>query len=411
MKNHLLFLFVSILSINCYSQISFEKGYYINNSGQKFDCLIKNSDWKNNPDTFDYKISEESKIETGRLGLVKEFGIYGVSKYSREVVQIDRSSDKLINLSYDKNPSFNEEQLFLKILVEGKANLYLYENGSFRKYFYNIDNSKVEQLIYKKYKVSRDQVGSNNRFRQQLWNNLKCSTITINKVENLKYNKKELIKFFVQYNECINPDFRNYIEKHKKNHFNLTLRPRLSNSSLTIQNSSTNSSARNTDTDFGNKLGFGFGIEAEFILPFNKNKWAISIEPTYRSFKAEKTTDVNNLSGGKLISEVDYKFIEIPISLRHYFFISNNSKVFVNASYIFDIDSNSSLEYKRSDGSKLNSLDVKGRDNLALGIGYNLNNKYVLEIRYQTSREILDNYVFWTSDYKTLSIIFGYSIF
>ncbi|MFB1040707.1 MAG: tRNA modification GTPase, partial [Polaribacter sp.] len=61
--------------------------------------------------------------------------------------------------------------------------------------------------------------------------------------------------------------------------------------------------------------------------------------------------------------------------------------------------------------STYNSLDVKSRNNLAFGIGYKLNDKYGLEMRYQTSREILSDFVFWNSNYNTLSIIFGYSFF
>jgi len=46
-----------------------------------------------------------------------------------------------------------------------------------------------------------------------------------------------------------------------------------------------------------------------------------------------------------------------------------------------------------------------------MGIGYKQNDRYSLEIRYQTNREILGNYLSWNSEYKTLSIIFGYSLF
>jgi outer membrane autotransporter protein len=199
----------------------------------------------------------------------------------------------------------------------------------------------------------------------------------------------------------------NLEEKQKRDFFNLSIKPRLNNSSLTIQNYTTNS----RDTDFDNKIGFGFGLEAEFILPYNRNKWAITIEPTYQGFKSEKTTNVNDVSGGVLISNVDYRSIEIPLGLRHYFIQKINSKFFINASYIFDLNSKSSIEFTRNDGSNLNSLEIETSNNLAMGIGYKHNHRYSLEIRYQTKREILGHYSFWNSEYKTFSIIFGYSLF
>jgi len=117
------------------------------------------------------------------------------------------------------------------------------------------------------------------------------------------------------------------------------------------------------------------------------------------------------VSGGKLITIVDYNSIEIPIGLRHYFFLNQNSNIFTNIAYVFDLNLNSSIDFKRADDSNLRSLEIETQNNLAFGIGYKFNHKYSMEMRYQTSRKVLINYASWNSDYKTLSIIFGYSIF
>jgi hypothetical protein len=407
MKKQLLFLTIAILSFNSYSQIAFEKGYYIDNMNQKTNCLIKNIDWKNNPIEFEYKQSENSESKTMTIKSIKEFGIDNISKYIRTTINIDRSSENINSLSDDKIPIFQEEELFLKVLVEGKATLYEYVDGNLIRYFYNNDNSTIEQLIFKSYITPENNIGRNNRFREQLWINLKCPNFKISEIENLEYKKNELVVFFIEYNECNNQEYVNFEEKQKRDFFNLSIKPRLNNSSLTIQNYTTNS----RDTDFDNKIGFGFGLEAEFILPYNRNKWAITIEPTYQGFKSEKTTNVNDVSGGVLISNVDYRSIEIPLGLRHYFIQKINSKFFINASYIFDLNSKSSIEFTRNDGSNLNSLEIETSNNLAMGIGYKHNHRYSLEIRYQTKREILGHYSFWNSEYKTFSIIFGYSLF
>ena len=407
MRKRILFLFITVLSLNCYSQISFEKGYYIDNTNQKINCLIKNIDWKNNPTEFEYQLSENSESKKTTIKTIKEFGIDNISKYVRSTVNIDRSSKNINNLSNDKNPIFKEEELFLKVLVEGKANLYQYVDNNLKRYFYNKKNSNIEQLIFKSYKVTENNFGRNNRFRQQLFVDLKCPNFKTSKIENVEYKKNSLVRFFTEYSKCHNNELINFEPEQKRDLFNLTIRPRINSSSLTIQNSVSNS----RNTEFENKRGFGFGLEAEFILPYNKNKWAITIEPTYQNFKSEKTSNVTNVSGGVLIANVDYSSIEVPIGLRHYFFLNNNSKIFINASYIFDLSSKSSIEFTRNDGSNLNSLDIKTRGNLGFGIGYKQNDKYSLEMRYQTGREVLSDYIAWSSEYKTLSIIFGYSLF
>jgi len=300
MKKRILFLLITILSLNCYSQISFQKGYYIDNTNQKINCLIKNIDWKNNPTEFEYKLSENSESKKTTIKTIKEFGIDNISKYVRSSVNIDRSSENIKNLSNDKNPIFKKEDLFLKVLVEGKATLYQYIDRNLRRYFYNNENSNIEQLIFKSY-ITENNIGTNNRFRQQLFVDLKCPNFKTSKIENIEYKKNSLVRFFTEYNKCHNSELINFESEQKGDFFNLTIRPRLNSSSLTIQNSVSNS----RDTDFENKIEFGFGLEAEFILPFNKNKWAIAIEPTYQSFKSQKTTNVNNISGGVLIANVD----------------------------------------------------------------------------------------------------------
>ena len=384
-----------LLSINCYSQISFEKGYYINNEGQKIDCLIKNSDWKNNPIDFDYKLFETGEKKTIGINAVKEFGIYNISKYLRKKVKIDRSTIEIDELSNDKKPIFNEEQLFLKTLVEGKANLYLYEDGKLRRYFYNIENSKIEQLVYKEYLTPYNKIGKNNRYKQQLWNDLRCPNSKKSTIENIAYQKNGLVNLFVKYNECNNEEFTNYEKIQKKDLFNLNIRPGINSSSLSIQNGSVSSLSANFDSE----LSFRLGIEVELILPFNKNKWAIQIEPTYQYYKSESVVASRSF-------KVDYKSIELAVGVRHYFFLNTDSKIFINGSFIFDYSNNSVIDI--NPGA---DLEIKTLANFAFGVGYKHNNKYSFELRYNTNREVLNNYVFWKSDYKALSLIFGYSFF
>jgi hypothetical protein len=403
----LLFILLMILSgISCYSQIIFEKGYFINNADQKINCLIKNLDWENNPIQFEYQLSENDEPVTATIASVKAFGIDGASKYIRQTVNIDRSSEEVSKLSYGKNPQFQEELFFLRVLVEGKASLYQYKDGNLTRYFYSSNNSPVEQLIHKSYITSGGKIGKNNQFRQQLLNGLSCATISNNKFENLEYKKNSLISFFRAYNQCSDVAYLVF-EEDQKVDFNLTIRPRINNSSLTIQNYATSRG----NTDFGNKVGFGMGIESEFTLPFNKSKWAVIIEPSYQNFKSTVTTEVNNhLYGNMLVSNADYQSLELPVGLRHYFFLNPEFRLFLNTLYMFDILSGSSISFSRADGSPMQTIEIKTGTSLAVGMGYKYK-AYGLELRYNTGRDILKSYANWGADYNTLSIIFGFSLF
>ncbi len=407
MRKQLLFLaLLSFLSIESYSQIVFENGYFINESNQKTNCLIKNIDWKNNPTEFKYKSTQDAAIQKADIRTVKEFGINGVSKYIRALVKIDKSSDNINEMGSDRNPVFQEEELYLKVLVEGKASLLLYEHGNLTRFFYKTNESKINQLVYKQYLLN-DNIAQNIYFRQQLYIGLKCQMITLKDVKSIKYNKRDLERIFIKFNECTNSNYINYGSKQKKDLFNLSFRLGLNSSSLTIQNPILNL----RDTDFGYKFNFRFGIETEFILPYNKTKWSVILEPTYQYYESEISQETNNVSGGTLVSSVNYHSIELPVGLRHYFYLNDDSKIFANISYIFDFTGNSSIEFSRSDGSMFNKLEVISRRNLALGIGYKYKDRYGLEIRYLTNRDILGDYFYWNSSYRTFSIIFGYSLF
>jgi len=392
------YIFILLLFISGYQslgQTSFEQGYFINNDGKRTECFIKNLDWKNNPTEFQYKLAENDEIKTASLSTVQEFGVSVSIKFIRYTVNIDRSSSSLASMSYSKEPDFTKEQLFLKVLVEGKASLYSYEDRSAERYFFRVDESEVEQLIYKPYRISNTETGVNNKYKEQLYMRLKCSEISTRAIENTDYRKSHLINLFVTYNTCSNSRFTNYNEKVKRDAFNLTLRPGMTFASLSIGNSQLN----NIGGDFNNEATFMVGVEAEFILPFKWGKWTLITEPTYQYYTSEEMFATRKV-------QVDYKYIQIPIGVRHYFISRSVSKAFVNALYVWDFSLDSSVKYE-----SIAELEIGGANNFAVGLGYKHNNKYSLEVRYFTSKEIITNYAFWNSDFKSFSIIVGYTLF
>ena len=159
MKIQFLTIVTLLICVQAFSQISFEKGYFIDDAGQKSDCYIKNVDWKNNPTEFQYKLSETSEKKTATLADVQEFEIYNAAKYKRATVLVDVSNQSLKELESSDQPNWEERQLFLKVLVEGKASLFSYVDGNIRKYFIQKDASKIEQLVYKKHRVTATFIG------------------------------------------------------------------------------------------------------------------------------------------------------------------------------------------------------------------------------------------------------------
>ena len=403
LKKTCLILFLSILSVHSYAQISYEKGYYIDNNNQKVDCFIKDMGWRNNPTEFKIKGSENGESSLKTMASVKEFGIHDVLKFVRRTVKMDRTSNDVNTLTLEKRAIFQEEELFLKVLVEGKSTLYTFVDSDVIRFFYSTQTSTIEQLIYKSYLTAEDKVGTNTRFKQQLWKDLKCDDIKSNRIQKLEYRNKDLVKLFVDYNSCSNQEYISYVKKKKGGQFNMNLRPRFNSSSMKFLNYYPNYS----EADLPKEQSFGFGIEAEFILHFNKNKWSIIIEPTYQSYKAEQTVQLNNVVKTEIPLSVAYKSIELPIGVRHYFFLNQNSKVFINASFIVDLYLN---------GSQINEYAIESEQNfaffnMAFGVGYKYNDKYSIELRHQTPRTLYTENVYWNLEYQTFSAVLGYTLF
>ncbi len=383
------------------AQITYEPAYFIDNNGNRIDCLIRNLDWKNNPTGFSYKISEDGEVIQASIDLIREFRVKGYAKFQRFEVEIDRSSNSLSDLTNFRQARFNSETLFLKVLVKGDATLYYYEDNNLRRFFYQLKNDNVEQLIYKRYNKQPSEIGENMRFRQQLWNKLKCEGIEQQRVDRIRYNESDLTKFFKTYNICINPEI-SYSEAEKgKFQLNLFIRPGLNFSNLVIDNNV--SGIR--DTDFGQNLGYRIGLEVEASLPFNKNKWAVFFEPTFQSYSKESATrSINFLPANT--AKVKYTSIEIPMGIRHYLYLNGKSKLFLNGALVYDLPLSSNIEFEIGAEEEINSIA-----NWAFGAGFVYNNKFSFEFRYQTNREVLEDSPFWESEYSGYSFILGYKIF
>lgn len=388
-----------------HAQIKFEKGYFVNNSGQRTEALIKNLDWKNNPTEFEFKTDESSsEIKKETIKNIQEFGIDNEQRYIRKTVMIDGSSKQLNNLSNERKPEFTEETVFLKYVVEGKADLLYYENGNLEKFFISTNDSDVKQLIYKPYYINASAVAYNEDYKKQILDNLNCG-VDLTDVNNLKYKSNDLVKVFLKYNECSNSTVINYNQNYEKRDlFNLTIRPGINLSSFEISNSSFATSESNK---FDNKIAFRIGLEAELILPFNKNKWAVFAEPTYQYYKAEKDFVVYQGQASENIRtrSIDYKSIEIPIGIRYYLFLNDKSKIFINAAYNVDFEMNSNIYYD------FQSLKIASASNFAFGAGYKYNDKFVVEFRTSTKRDLLQNNTVLNTGYRTSSIILGYTLF
>lgn len=410
--NKTLLFFAILTSMIVFSQNNFEKGYFINNSDVKTECFIRNMGWKSNPTSFEYKVDLNSESETGLIKNVKLFEIPSEVKFVRADVQIDRSSRNINQLSTYSTLSSNEETLFLQEIVSGEAVLYRYAEGTLTRFFYQIKDEPIKQLEYKVFLKQREEleperISYNTNYKTQLKNSLHCSTITSSDIDHADYVTRDLEKLFLKFNQCINPNNTQVITKIKKGDFNLNIRPRVNFASVKLDITNL---PKPLESETNTK--FSVGLEFEYIFAFYNHKLALIIEPNYQEYKFEEEADVDFLSGKKIRGIVDYKTIEIPVGLRYYMFLNEQSKLFINASAVFDGVMNSKVEFVRADGSIFKSDKIRmTKPNIALGVGYNYNKKYAIEARYFSPRDLSVETFGSKNTYQNFSLILSYNLF
>lgn len=365
------FIIILFLSVQIYAQIKFESGYLIDNFGVRKSCLIKNIDWSKNPEEFEYKLSETSEIQRGNLSNVTEFATDEGNKYVKMTFDFDKSSDILSQISSSYSPEFVSKTGFLKVLIEGKINLYIFNSTQgTAKYYIKTEEGKLEALVYKKYRVSEMQYKENAMFRNQLWNLVKDSDIKLNEIEKLNYNYIEISRLLSKYNQQNGGSIIDNTNK-SKSILNIYAKTGLNFSSLELSNSVINGNYK-----FDNSTNVYIGFEAEFILGMNKNKWSILVDPSYSRFKGEVLN-----SNGEIVSKIDYSSIDLPIGIRYNMYLNENSRVFINTFFMFDFPLKLEATYNTNFGV-IDDASLKWIGNTTdyepiIGFGYNFKTSLV----------------------------------
>lgn len=204
----LIYILITLFCLqSIHAQNTFEKGYFIDNTGKRTDCLIKNMGWRSNPTEFKWKASEESESNIATIKNIQEFGIPDIVIYSKYTIDFDLSPININNLENGRGIKKSTRTIFLKTLVGSKeASLYIYQKNDIKKYFYKTELMDIpEVLVYKKFLVENalvnKKLGENNDYRYQLKTNFSYDDHTSKSV---KYQKSALVKYFNDYLSCKN---------------------------------------------------------------------------------------------------------------------------------------------------------------------------------------------------------------
>ncbi len=150
--------------------------------------------------------------------------------------------------------------------------------------------------------------------------------------------------------------------------------------------------------DLGEKRSPRLGVEVELILPFNRGKWALFLEPAFQFYDSSAPTRGTHISA-------DYNSIEFSAGARHYFFLGKSSGIFVNGALSYEVALDPDINYEPRI-----LLDVRPVFGASAGLGYKYKNTLGAELRYNFERDILAYRDYWHSDHTRFAVILSYNL-
>ncbi|MBD3580910.1 outer membrane beta-barrel protein [Flavobacterium selenitireducens] len=389
-----------LLPLAAIAQIKFENGYIIANDGKRTDCLIRNRGWNNNPTKFEYKLSAEASVIDGDLQNIAEFGIEGDVKYTRATVDMERSSVKVGKQQRDAKYKLVSETHFLRNLYTGQHSLYVLEESGLLKFFDRKPSGEFSQLIYIEYIDQNRVLRKYNHFHSQLLNEFSCPDATLSSFGKLEYKISSLTDYYRKTGECKGE--KAVVQKRAKGDFNLRPFVGIKNMKLNADPGGQGNAEVSSK-----KSSVAYGLEFEYILPTNKNKWAVLVALEYNTLK-DKLDLPDGISTIDKRAEIEYSAIQIPVGARYYTHLSDNMKFFATGLVVLNFMNKDSQVVYNGGADRFDYIYFEG-NSYNFGIGAGLSYKKLnAEIRYYAPQRL-----FQTADgkFNKLSLTVSYAIF
>ncbi|WP_136667588.1 hypothetical protein [Flavobacterium sp. H122] len=393
------YIAIILCTFSFYAQIRFEKGYFIDNNGVKTECYIKNKPFSDNPKYFKYKLNpDEKELKEIDITNIKELGIDNTIKYVKKEVKYDISSQSLNELTEKRDPIWENKTLLLSVLIEGDATLYEYLDKNLPKYFYELGDTPIEQLVYKRYynnnianNPNNSTIAINNDFQKQLFEKLNYQNAQPSFFLEIKYNKKSLSDYFKAYNLHKNNTVIQYNGNIHASSMNFKLQSGIMKHNLR------DNSSQNQTVAYSEKNPFlTLGAEIEYL--FFRNKWATFLNTNFQKFNYKVTTtdhySPNPLFDRVYTADVDINYLAVYFGAKHYMYINKNSSLYIGLSILLTEKHNTKIKGETDNHEY--SIPIK---NLILGYSY----KSKLFIETRDGNSLILSYKLFDSNKKKSS--------
>lgn len=378
MKNHITLLVFLHFSVILFAQNAWKNGYVIDMEGNKTEGLILDEGWLSSPERVTYRLDSLDDAVTGTIAEIKEFSIPGYVRFVRADVLIDQSRDDINYYSRQYQPEWQRDTVFLRYLIDGGVSLLYFDKKDLKRFFFQLPGGDIRQLVYKRYVLESVTYKENNQYLVQLTNEFNCSQTPVS--DDIGYNRKDLVQFFIQQNTCLGFKYDNYDKGRTTTSWNVWVMFGLNYSKLKM-------AFYNTPILFPDQATLTGGLELEAILPFKNRKWSVPMGGLYTTYSDTAIGRFN---------EINYRAIHLCIGPRYSFYLKKGMRLYIGGQRITYLPI--PIKYN---GEKL-SFGGRWTGNIGLIAG-----RWGVEITYLPPKNILIHKDFnykTTSSFQTISM-------
>ncbi|MGB3466723.1 MAG: hypothetical protein WBA74_15695, partial [Cyclobacteriaceae bacterium] len=363
--------------------------YYVDNSGERHTCLIKDLKWQKNPAEILYYTMSDGTVKKKGIDDIREFGFVNGVKYKRFTISTNQADNRTEKNTY-----------LFKELVDGEVSLFSYNDGSNIAFFYQRKGEKLKELVFANSTTS----DKGSLYKEQLTSDVNCKGKSAKEIEKLRYYRDDLIRYFISYNKCTGKDYNSLFEEKAfdtDERLGLTFRAGMSVGEFDLDLYR----GDRHDVTFNKENEIRLGVEADFAIPQTNKNLALILELFYTQYMSEQTY-FPAPGNTAYLATVDFKALGLAIGLRYFLRISPQSRLFANGNVAVTQAFNSEIEL----GTLSEPLNVSTQIDLSYGIGYSFNNRFFFEYRKNLNSDWFGPTSDFNSEYKSHAFILGYRI-
>ena len=303
MKRLLLTIVAVMFCMGIRAQVIFEEGWFVDNNGNKTECLIRNDEKFCAASNIRFKMSSGGEERAAAITEVSSFFV-GNMLFERHEVGIDVSESTLTSgIGYDSDPVVEKKTVFLQVLCDGAARLYFYNVPNIKdNFFFSTEaNPELQYLVNKEY-LTDGRTGylrENHTFRNQLYA-VFAGKVNTDDLKNVQYTETDLVSLFDQYNGTESVTRR-------RGKLNLDIRAAYRPAKMSGL--------------------YGAALSLEYVMPFNRNKWSVlaSIDAKIYDITDPQVSDKDKLYEGF--------YLQLRVGARYYMYLHKSVSMYLDGEF------------------------------------------------------------------------------